>query len=73
MTLLDELRADGAKRSSCAACDWLDSRSPDERAEWQQAMSDKSISAPTIWRAMVKRGFTLTDYAVKRHRSNEHR
>lgn len=71
-SLLDELRADQPPRKGCAVCEWLRSRPDAEKAEWAEAMSDRSFSVTGIHRAMAKRGFSLTDSPVGTHRRDRH-
>ena len=71
MGILDELRVDEPRQSSCSVCIWLESRTPDEQAEWVEAFTDKSIGTSRIWRAMKARGFARTDNPVRDHRRHD--
>ena len=70
-SLVDELRDDRPPSGRrCYTCDFLAER--EDKAEWDAAFADKSITISSLHRAMVKRGFQYTDSGVSHHRRAGH-
>lgn len=72
-SLLEEVRADSARKGSCSVCEWIASR-PDAD-EWDAVMNLpwQEVNAKALHRAMVRRGFDKGDKPVQDHRQKGHR
>jgi len=70
--LLDELRADQDPRSQCRFCAWLKERTAPERDEWAKAMSDRSYTQASLFRAARKRGYAAGLGSIEGHRRSAH-
>lgn len=71
-TLIDEIRADQDPRTVCRFCAWLTDRTKGEQAEWASAMTDRSFTHSSLFRAAKKRGYPNGSSAVETHRKNAH-
>ena len=67
-TLIEELKADQDSRASCRFCAWLDDRTKAERAEWVEALKDRSFTNTSLFRAAKKRGYNGSDGSLENHR-----
>lgn len=72
-SLLDELRADQDPRAQCRVCRWIESLKPAEQAEWDAAMSDRSFTHASIYRALSRRESGCGRSGVESHRTSKHR
>ncbi|MBA3875559.1 MAG: hypothetical protein C0498_01260 [Anaerolinea sp.] len=70
--LIDELRADQDPRAQCKFCAWLAGRPNGERAEWADAVGDRSFTHMSLVRAARKRGYAGGPGSVESHRKNSH-
>ena len=69
MTLLDEMRAEATlKGPACSVRLLLDGMAPDERADLLSAFADPSILTSVIARVLHKRGYTIGQETLQRHR-----
>lgn len=68
-SLAEELAADQAV-SSCKLCAFIDGRPPEERAEWHAQLSRPAnvVSHASVLRALSRRGLSIGESSVKRHR-----
>lgn len=78
MSILDEVLAEQGKPTSCATCNWLETRPRAEQAEWDVIMADKTVQHAAIHRTLVKREAAVAGQLVSRasianHRLNLHR
>ena len=76
-TLIDELRADQGKPTTCAACLWISGLSAEQQKQWDAAMADRSFTHASIHRAIQRRmpedGQGIGSSSVAKHRSSKHR
>ena len=69
MGLLAELQASPPRQMKCSVCVWLQTRPPDEQAEWATALADESITTTALFRAAKARGYGFGNWPMKRHRA----
>lgn len=73
-TILDEIRADQGKPTQCQFCLWLSSQPAADRAQWNEALADRTITTSSIQRAVARR---LPDGAkvptIDTHRQKGHK
>jgi hypothetical protein len=67
-----DAEAEASKRQDCRTCIWLADQPENERAQWEQALSDQTRKTRHIWKAMVRYGFTRSEQAVGKHREAKH-
>lgn len=69
MSLQDELEA--ASGPSCKLCAYLGTLASDQRAEWAAQLSRPVVEVgnTAVVSALHRRGVTITEVSVRRHRS----
>lgn len=70
--LAQELAEDQRLGSSCHICTWIKTRPVVEQAEWHAELAKPAtvVSHMSVQRALERRGLTVGDTSVKRHRRN---
>jgi hypothetical protein len=72
MTSLHDELAGATVGRSCRLCAFLDSMPPDVRRAWQTelALPVTIVGHTSVLNALRKRGVSVSDASVRRHRSN---
>jgi hypothetical protein len=71
-SLRDELAADQGKPTQCAVCRWLGRQDDKTAAEWRGVFADRSFTAASIHRALIRREAAVGRSSVESHRTNGH-
>ena len=74
MGLVDELKADQGKPTSCGVCTYLRTRPEAEQIEWDEALMDRSFTHASIQRALDRRAEGIVSRSsIENHRNNRHK
>jgi hypothetical protein len=72
MSLLDEIQAARLGRGTvCSVTSLRETLDPTDRAHFDEALADPTVSAAAIARAVNNRGHKIGQYAIGRHRRRD--
>ena len=72
VSLAEQLRAQRPKVGTrCYTCQYLESLNPENRAEWDEVMTDARINSKTISNHLETLGIEIGYYGISRHRRGD--